>query len=60
MASAFTYQILQVDEIRILEMIPDDSEVISCQLQHFSFPERPRFSALSYCWEQQKTSEQSD
>lgn len=38
------------DEIRLLTIIDDESEPITCKLEHVSLSASPSFKALSYCW----------
>lgn len=38
------------DEIRLLTIIDDASEPITCQLEHVSLAASPSYKALSYCW----------
>jgi Heterokaryon incompatibility protein (HET) len=54
----YEYLRLDVNEIRILEILPgEDSEPVVCQLKHFFIDELPTYSALSYTWGDELTSE---
>ncbi|RSL41858.1 hypothetical protein CEP53_012512 [Fusarium sp. AF-6] len=46
----FRYEPLLNDEIRLLSVIPGDSDLISCELSHVRLDSKPAFWALSYVW----------
>ena len=40
----------EVNEIRILTLLPEVTEAIHCTLEHVSLINPPEYVALSYCW----------
>ncbi|RSM14726.1 hypothetical protein CDV31_005308 [Fusarium ambrosium] len=46
----FRYELLLNDEIRLLSVVPGDSDLISCELSHVRLDSKPTFWALSYVW----------
>ncbi|KAF4982777.1 hypothetical protein FZEAL_1678 [Fusarium zealandicum] len=47
---SFRYYPLDPSEIRLLRVEPEDSDVISCHLEHVELDTQPAFWALSYVW----------